>query len=125
MRTDFLEIQESPLVPRGTLRLAVGEKRVAPTRPVTASPINQMGCIPIHVFADAEKNRAPVCTFLFSSILPKRLNAEGREPEALCSAVLLAVAALDCSAADIVDQTNCKAAGVVGVQGTNGLSVLI
>ena len=93
------------------MRLAVCEKRVVRTRPVTASPINQMGCIPIHVLADAEKNRAPVCTFLFSSMLPKRLNAEEREPEALCSAVLLAVVALDCSAADIVDQTSCKAVG--------------
>ena len=42
----------------------------------------------------------------------------GREPEGLCSVVLLAVAALDCSAADIADQTSWKAAGVVGVQGT-------
>ncbi len=81
-----------------------------------------MGCIPIHVFADAEKNRAPVRTFLFSSMLPKRLNAEGSELEALCSAVSLVVAVFDCSAADIIDQTSCKAAGVVGVQGTNGLS---
>jgi hypothetical protein len=59
--------------------------------------------MPIHVFADAEKNRAPVCTFLFWRILPKRLNAEGREPEALCSVVLLVVAVSDCSTADIVD----------------------
>jgi hypothetical protein len=71
-----------------------------------------MGCIPIHVFADAEKNRAPVCTFLCSRILPKRLNAEGREPEAFCSsAVLLVMAVLECCAADIADQTSGKAGG--------------
>jgi hypothetical protein len=91
------------------------------TRPVTASPINQTGCIPIQVFADAEKNRAPVCTFLFSRMLARRLNPEGR---GLYSSAVLLVAALGDSSADIVDKASYKME-VVGVQGTDGLSMPI